>query len=95
MNQKDKFVRKMHSELDQLNNEIDSFIARVDKAEEHIQNDFYDHIEELHNKRDEIHQKLYELEQASENAWEDMKLGIEMAVSDISEAIKLAISRFK
>ena len=39
--------------------------------------------------------QLYELEQASENAWEDMKLGIEMAVGDISEAINSATSRFK
>lgn len=95
MNTKDEFVRKIHSELDQWNNEIDALITQADKAEEHVQTEFRQHIAELHNKRDEAHKKLYELEQASENAWEDMKLGIEMAVGDISEAINSAISRFK
>ena len=95
MNSKDEFVRKMHSELDQWNNEIDSLVARVDKAEEQVQTEFQQQIEALHSKHDEVHKQLYELEQASENAWEDMKLGIEMAVGDISEAINSAISRFK
>jgi len=95
MNKKDEFVRKMHSELDQWNNEIDSLVARADKAEEQVQTEFHQQIEVLHSKRDEVHKQLYELEQASENAWEDMKLGIEMAVGDISEAVNLAISRFK
>jgi uncharacterized coiled-coil DUF342 family protein len=95
MNSKDKFVRKMHSELDQWNNEIDALVTKADKAEEQVQTEFRQQIEELHSKRDEVHKKLYELEQASENAWEDMKLGIEMALGDISEAINSAISRFK
>jgi hypothetical protein len=34
MNTKDEFVRKMHSELDQRNNEIDSLITKVDQTEE-------------------------------------------------------------
>jgi hypothetical protein len=34
MNTKDEFVRKMHSELDQWNNEIDSLITKVDQTEE-------------------------------------------------------------
>ena len=95
MNSKDKFVRKIHSELDQWNNEIDALVAKADKAEEQLQTEFRQQIEELHSKRDEVHKQLYELEQASENAWEDMKLGIEMALSDIIEAINLAVSRFK
>lgn len=95
MTTKDEFVRKMHSELDQWNNEIDALITQADKAEEHVQTEFRQQIEALHSKRDEAHKQLYELEQASENAWEDMKLGIEMAVGDISEAINSAISRFK
>ena len=52
MNTKDEFVRKMHSELDQWNNEIDTLITQADKAEEHVQTEFRQHIAELHNKRD-------------------------------------------
>ena len=70
-------------------------VKRAEEAEEEIETEFHQQIEALRSKRDEAHQQLYELEQASENAWEDMKLGIEMAVDDVSEALNTAISRFK
>ncbi len=95
MNTRDEFVRKIHSSLDQCKNEIDALVAKVDQTEEQVQTEFRKQIETLHSKRDEAHKKLHEVEQASESAWEDMKLGIEMALDDISEAINSAISRFK
>jgi uncharacterized coiled-coil DUF342 family protein len=95
MDTKDEFVRKMHSKLDQWNNEIDALIAKVDQTEERFHAELHQQIAALHSKRDEGHKQLYELEQASESAWEDMKLGIEMAWEDISEAINSAKSRFK
>jgi uncharacterized coiled-coil DUF342 family protein len=95
MDTKDDFVRNMHSKLDQWSNEIDALVAKVDKTEEQVQAEFHQQIEALRSKQDEVHQQLYELEHASEGAWEDMKLGIEMALDDISEAIDSAISRFK
>ena len=95
MDTKDEFVRKLHSKLDQCKNEIDALVAKVDQTEEQVKTEFRQQIEALHSKRDEVHRQLYELEQASESAWEDMKLGIEIAVGDISEAINSAISRFK
>jgi uncharacterized coiled-coil DUF342 family protein len=95
MNTKDEFMLKIHSRLDQCKNEIDALVAKVDQTEEQVKTEFRQQIEALHSKRDEVHKKLHELEQASESAWEDMKLGIEMALGDISEAINSAISRFK
>ena len=35
-----------------------------------VQTEFRKQIETLHSKRDEVHKKLHELEQASESAWE-------------------------
>ncbi|MCK5714360.1 MAG: coiled coil domain-containing protein, partial [Nitrosomonadaceae bacterium] len=67
----------------------------VDQTEEQVQAEFRKQIEALHSKREEAHKKLHEVEQASESAWGDMKMGIEMALDDISEAINSAISRFK
>jgi uncharacterized coiled-coil DUF342 family protein len=95
MDTKDEFMLKIHSRLDQCKNEIDALITKVDQTEEQVQAKFRKQIEALHSKRDEVHKKLHELEQASESAWEDMKLGIEIALGDISEAINSAISRFK
>ncbi len=95
MNTKDEFMLKIHSKLDQCNNEIDALVAKVDQTEEQVQTEFRKQIETLHSKREEAHKKLHEVEQASESAWGDMKMGIEMAVDNIDEAINLAKSRFK
>jgi uncharacterized coiled-coil DUF342 family protein len=95
MNTKDEFVSKIHSKLDQCNNEIDALVAKADQTEEQVKTELRPHIEALHSKREEAHKKLHEVEQASESAWGDMKMGIETAVSNIGEAINLAKSRFK
>ena len=95
MSTRDEFVSKIHSKLDQCNNEIDALVAKVDQTEEQVKTELRSHIEALHNKREEVHKKLEEVEQASESAWEDMKIGIETAVGSIGEAINLAKSRFK
>ena len=47
MNKKDKFVRKIHSELDQWNNEIDALVKRAEEAEEEIETEFHQQIEAL------------------------------------------------
>jgi predicted nucleic acid-binding Zn-ribbon protein len=106
MNTKDEFVRKMHSELDQWNNKIDTLVTKVDQAEEQVHAELHKKIEALRGKQDKAHNQLSELEQASEKAWEDMKAGVEIAWEDmnlgietvwdaISEAIDSAKSRFK
>jgi len=77
-NIKDEYTRKMHSKLDQWNNKIDALVAKADQAEEQINTEYRQQIKILHNKRDEVHKKLSELEQSSEKAWEDMKVGVEM-----------------
>lgn len=95
MNTKDEFVHKMHSELDQCNNEIDALVAKADQTEEQVRAELRSQIEALRSKRDEAHKKLHEIEQASESAWGDMKMGFETALGNIGEAINLAKSRFK
>jgi len=95
MNTKNEFVSKIHSKLDRCNNEIDALVAKADQTEEKVKTELRPHIEALHSKREEAHKKLQEVEQASESAWEDMKMGIETAVGNIGEAINLAKSRFK
>ncbi len=50
MNTKDEFVRRIHSELDQVKNEIDALAAKADQAEEKVQAEFRQQIEALHSK---------------------------------------------
>ena len=106
MDSKDEFVRKMHSNLDHLNNKINALVAKIEQTEEKLSNEYHQQITVLKNKHDEIHRKLDHIDESGEDAWEDMQAGVELAWEDInmgidtawdaiSEAISSAKSRFK
>ena len=92
---KDEYVRKMHSKLDLWNAEIDKLAARANQSKAEMRAEYGKQIEELQPKRDEAKNKLERLQNAGEGAWEDMKVGLEMAWDAIGEAVDSAKSRFK
>jgi len=96
---KDEFVRTMHTRLDKWNAEIDTLSAKADKAahqaEVEAQAEYHKQLEALRSKRDAARIKLNELESAGENAWHDLKAGVELAWESVSEAVRSATARFK
>jgi hypothetical protein len=52
-------------------------------------------MQALKSKRDEVEKKVSEISRSGENAWEDLKAGVDLAWEAMSEAIKSATSRFK
>jgi len=48
----------------------------------------------LRQKRDEVSEKLKELSSAGENAWEQLKSGIDAAMEDLGSAYKKAAAEF-
>ena len=95
MSTKDEYIRKMHSRLDQLNNEIDVLTAKVSHVEEKVRAEYRQQIDVLRSKRDDAQKRMNELQQTGESAWEDMKAGVELAWEAIGEALDSAKSRFK
>ena len=92
---REEFIRRMHSRLDQWNNEIDELVARKDRLQASAHADFEARMKELHERRDEMKGRLSQVEKASESAWQDMKAGIELAFEAIGQAIDSARSRYK
>lgn len=95
MTTRDEYLRKMHSRLDQMNNEIDKLVARKEQIEETGRGEFVKQMDDLRRRRDEAMEKLKQLQGASEGAWEDIKAGMEMAWESIAQAIESARTRFK
>lgn len=95
MSTKDEYIRKMHSRLDQLSNEIDVLAAKVNHVEEKVRAEYHQQIDVLRTKQDEARNRISALQQTSESAWEDMKAGVELAWDAVSQAIDSAKSRFK
>lgn len=95
MTTKDDYIRKMHSALDQLSNEIDSLRARTEQVEETGRAEFSKRMDELRLLRDDAQEHMKNLQAAGESAWGDMKAGAEIAWDAIAQAIDSARKRFK
>jgi uncharacterized coiled-coil DUF342 family protein len=95
MSSRDEYVRRMQAKLEEWNAEIDTLTARADKATSDLRNEYSEQISALKARQATARQKIEELQQSGESAWEDLKSGIELAWTAMGEAIDSARSRFK
>lgn len=95
MSMKEAYVKKLQSELDEWGAEIDKLKAKADSAEADVQIEYNKKIDELKTMRDAASEKLSELQKAGDNAWEDLKAGIDSTWHSLGNAVKSTISHFK
>lgn len=94
MSAKEAYIKKLRANLDEWRADIIKLKAQAERAESEAQLSYYKEIEELRTRQEEARDKLDELREASDDAWEDMKIGLDKAWDDINQAMKRAVSRF-
>jgi uncharacterized coiled-coil DUF342 family protein len=85
----------MQAKLEEWNADIDTLTAKAGNVTEELKKDYNEQIESLKAKQAVARQKIKEMQGSGENAWEDLKAGIELAWTAIGEAVDSAKSRFK
>lgn len=95
MSKKEAYQKKMQAELDEMGADIDKIKAKAEKAGADAQLEYYKQIDELRSMQALASTKLAKLKDASDDAWDDLKAGIDSAWIGISNALKSASSRFK
>ncbi|MBN2702544.1 MAG: hypothetical protein JXR29_13955 [Methylothermaceae bacterium] len=95
MNERDAYVQKMKAKLDEWNAELDKLSAKAEAAEADAKLEYQDQIDELEKLRNQVREKLGEVESASDDAWEDVRQGAEAALNEMNNAISNALKRFK
>lgn len=95
MSMKEAYEQKLQTQLDEWHAEIDKLKAKADSAEADTQLEYYKKIEELRTMHESVTNKLAELKMASDDAWEDVKAGIDSARDSLGIALKSSVSRFK
>ena len=95
MSKRDEYVRKLQEKLGKWNAEIDALAARAAEAKAGARSEYMEQIEALKAKQAVAREKIEELQQSGESAWEDLKSGVELAWTALGEAIDSARSRFK
>lgn len=92
---RDAYVQQLKAKMDEWNAEIDKLQAKADQAEAEAKIEYHEQIEDLRAKRKEVEDKMAELQQASEGAWEDLKQGLENSWEILKGAFAKAKSRFE
>lgn len=94
MDQKKAYEEKLRAQLDGWNAEIDKLEAKFRERKADANIDYSTKIEELKRKREEMRNKLDQLQRSGEDAWQDIKAGVEGARSALSDALQSAKERF-
>ena len=93
MADKDAYIDKLTAQLDEWKGKIIQLNAQADKAEAEAKMEYDKQIDQAELKVREFESKLDMLKSANEDAWEEIKRGVEAAKNDISKAISDATSK--
>ena len=98
METKDSYLKKIKAELDDLNYkwniERNKIEAKAQHAKVEVKQKYEEKLKTLEKKREKMSQKLDQIDVASEDAWKDIKEGVDNAWQSLNEAIKKARSHF-
>ena len=95
MKNKEAYRQKLEAQMREWSAKIDLLKARADQAEAESKIEYSDRIEDLRQRKEALQAKLRELQNASDAAWKDIKVGTERAATDLKDALQSAFSKFK
>ena len=95
MSMKEAYKKKLEAQFDEWKVEIDKLKAKANKAEADAQIKYHKQIENIRTKQEAVQEKLVELKGSGDEAWEDLKAGLDNAMKNLGDAINTAASRFK
>ena len=94
MSTKQAYQKKIQAQLDEWSAEIDKLRAQADQADADAELALRREIDNLREKQSDRRRKLDEMSSAGEDAWEDLKGGVESASKSLGQALSSAYSRF-
>ncbi len=92
---REAYIQKLKAKLDEWNAEIDKLAAEVDQAEADSKIEYDKRLEDLRARRKDLEEKLAELQQAGDSAWNDLKKGVENSWIILKESMAKAKSEFE
>ncbi len=90
-----EYIDKLTTQLEQWDNEIDKLEAKAEQARSDAKGDYQMQLQELQSKRREAENRIKEIREAGEGAWQELKSGTEEAFDTMKKALDNAMSRFK
>lgn len=95
MSKKELYKQKIQAQLAEWEADIDKFKSKASGASANVQLELNKEIKTLKVKIAQGKTKLAELADASEDAWESIKEGVDSAMDSLKAAVNDAKSKFK
>lgn len=95
MSKKKQYAKKFEGKLEEIDAEIDRLKAQAKQKDADARLQAEDEIDELKQRREKASARLDELQDASEDAWDDVKSGFELAWQNLENATRSATARFQ
>lgn len=95
MNDKELHQQKLQAQLDEWKADIDKLKAKAASSSANAQLDLNKLVDQLNAKVQVASTKLAELSNASADAWESVKSGVESAWDSLKSSMHEAVAKFK
>jgi Zn-dependent M32 family carboxypeptidase len=95
MTMREAYEKKLQAQLDEWAAEIKKLKAKADKAGADAKLEYHKQIEDLRALQERAKAKFAALKETGDDAWEDLKGGIEKAFDTMNKALKSVIAKFK
>jgi cytochrome c556 len=88
--QKTEFVEKMQGQLAEINRDLDTLSAKIEKANDTAKAEAKPKLQALRDQADKLNQQLDKAKNATESTWDDIKAGSKKAYSDLKDGFQQA-----
>ena len=95
MTTRDAYVKKLKEQIDRWNTEISKLEVKATAPLIGMKDAYDKQIKELHTQQKAMQQKVRDIQQASDQAWDHLREGADTAWKAMEESFKKAWSIFK
>jgi hypothetical protein len=94
MEDKKSYLQNLADQLHQWDVEIDELSGRAGKARAEAKTEHLNGIDDLRTKKEAAQNQMKQLQTAGDDAWDDMKAGVEKSWTELTGAFASAFAKF-
>ncbi len=95
MTDKSAYLQNLEAQLDAWDAEVQKLQAKAKDAQADARLNYAEQLNLLQARRREVAERMEELRNAGEDAWEDVRVGVDAAWSSLNNALDKAQQRFR
>jgi chromosome segregation ATPase len=95
MEDKKSFLQMLATQLQEWDTELDELKVKVHLAKADAKDELLKQIDELRAKKETAQSTLKQLQEAGDEAWDDIKGGLERSWTELTGAFRSAMAKFK